>query len=363
MSIDDNKIAETDAREAGQDLEPKKTSLARTIMKYLVPLFFTVGLCWGLFHSINFSEMMEIITTQCNFSWMILVIIISIFSHVFRAMRWRIQLRALGITPPLYVLIYSIFGTYAVNFVLPRLGEVWRTSYIANRQHAPFSTVFGSMVADRLSDTVTVFLLLMATFVLASSTLLSYLRQSQATYDAIVGLATSPWVWLTAAVIVALCIWFFTRKPVEGSMVWRLRQFVRGLWEGFAVIASMPGKGRWLLLTVMIWGCYYLQMYFAFYAFPFTAEVLHSHGALAALVVFVISSISMAVPSNGGIGPWQWAVIFGLGIYGVDRVSAGAFANLVMGTQTALTIVLGLITFAGIALDRKKTPQEDPTRQ
>ena len=42
---------------------------------------------------------------------------------------------------------YSIFGTYAVNLVFPRLGEVWRTGYIAQRQKAPFTTVFGSMVA------------------------------------------------------------------------------------------------------------------------------------------------------------------------------------------------------------------------
>lgn len=343
------------ANEENQSPQQKKKSLGKEIMKYLVAPFFTVGLCWGLFHSINFSEMMEIIRTQCDFRWMILVIIISVCSHVFRAMRWGIQLRGLGINPPLYALVYSIFGTYAVNFVLPRLGEVWRTSYIATRQDAPFSTVFGSMVADRLSDTVTVLLLLLLTFVLASSTLLSYLQQSQATYDALMGLATSPWVWACAAALVALCVWFFTRKPREGSALWKVRRFFAGLWEGFAVIAKMPGKGRWLLLTFDIWGCYYLQMYFAFYAFPFTAQLLHTHGALAVLVVFVISSISMGVPSNGGIGPWQWAVIFALGIYGVDKVSSGAFANLVMGTQTALTVVLGIITFVGISLDRKKS--------
>jgi len=323
-------------------------------MKYLVPLVFTIGLCWVLFHNINFSEMMEIINTQCDFRWIVLTLLISILSHVFRAMRWQIQLRALGITPPLYSLIYSIFGTYAVNLVLPRLGEVWRTGYIASRQRASFSTVFGSMVADRLSDTLTVLLLLLLTFVLASSTLVSYLRQSKATYDAVMALLASPWLWVCVAVCVAFCIWFFTRKPEEGSLQWKALRFVKGLWDGFAVIARMPGKGRWLLLTAAIWGCYYLQLYSAFYAFPFTARVAHDSGALAVLVVFVFSSISMGVPSNGGIGPWQWAVIFGLGIYGVDRVEAGAFANLVLGSTTALIIVLGIITFIGIALDKKK---------
>ena len=62
----------------------------------------------------------------------------------------------------------------------------------------------------------------------------------------------------------------------------------------------------------------------------------------------------MGVPSNGGIGPWQWAVIFALGIYGVGATQAGAFGNLVLGSQTLLLIALGIFTFIAIALDKKK---------
>ena len=91
-----------------------------------------------------------------------------------------------------------------------------------------------------------------------------------------------------------------------------------------------------------------------FYAFPFTENLLHTHGILAALVTFVLSSIAMGVPSNGGIGPWQWAVIFALGIYGVGKAEAGAFANLVLGCNTLLLIALGIFTFIGIALDKQK---------
>lgn len=86
----------------------------------------------------------------------------------------------------------------------------------------------------------------------------------------------------------------------------------------------------------------------------FTRELLATHGIQVALVTFVLGSISMGVPSNGGIGPWQWAVIFALGIYGLPRAEASAWANLVLGSTTLLIIVLGIITFAGIALDKKK---------
>ncbi len=96
-------------------------------LKYGVPLLVTVLLCKLLFYGVDFDEMMDIIRRQCDFSWIGLALVIAVFSHIFRAMRWRIQLRALGIDVPLFPLVLSIFGTYAVNLVLPRLGEVWRT--------------------------------------------------------------------------------------------------------------------------------------------------------------------------------------------------------------------------------------------
>lgn len=331
----------------------KKNPWLRTLLKYVVPLVITVGLCYLMFTGIDFKEMIAIIRRDCNFSWIALALCISILSHVFRAMRWRIQLRALGIESPLFSLVLSIFGTYAVNLVFPRLGEIWRTGYIAQRQQAQFTTVFGSMVADRLADTVTVGLLTLVTFMLASKALITYFADNADTVDRLTGFATSPWLWLAIASLAALVWWFLTHKSTN-SKVQKIRQQVHELWQGFAVIATMPGKGRWMLLTAGLWGCYFVQLYVAFYAFPFTREVLAQHGILAALVAFVLSSISMGVPSNGGIGPWQWAIIFALGIYGLGQAQAAAFANLVLGTQTMLLILLGLFTFGCIALDKRR---------
>lgn len=332
----------------------KKQSILSKIMKFAVPLIVTVGLCYVLFKGLDFNEMMAIISEQCDFRWIALALALSISSHVWRAFRWRIQLRALGVDAPRFALVLSIFGTYAVNLVFPRLGEVWRTGYIATRQKAPFATVFGSMVADRLADTVTVALLTLLTFCLASGSLLAYLRQNEATYQALMGLVTSPWLWAAIVATVAGFWWLLTRRRGESSIITKIQNFAKGLWDGFAVIARMPGKGRWLGYTAMLWGTYFLQLYVAFFAFPFTASVVEAYGVTAVLVTFVLSSISMGVPSNGGIGPWQWAVIFALGIYGVDRTAAGAFANLVLGTQTALLVALGLFTFICIFIENKK---------
>ena len=333
--------------------EKKKKRGIKDLLKYVIPLIISIGLCWLLFTGIDFNEMMAIIRDQCDFRWIVLGFVFAIGAQVSRAYRWAIQLRALGIKPPMHALVYSIFGTYAVNLVFPRLGEVWRSGYIAGRENASFTAVFGSMVADRLSDTIAVGLITLLAFVVASKALMSFLYENGATYAAIADLLRSPWLWLGIAACVAL-VWYFMAHKSKNKTVQKLQNAVKELWQGFAVVVKMPGKGRFLLWTLGIWVCYFMQMYVSFYAFPFTRELLADYGIQAALVTFVLGSISMGVPSNGGIGPWQWAVIFALGIYGVASTPASAFANLSLGTTTLLTIVLGIITFIGIAMDKKR---------
>ncbi len=344
----------------------KKNNIWRYLVKYGIPLLISVGLCYLLFTGVNFSEMMEIIRNECNYWWIVGTFAISILSHVFRAARWRIQLKALGINAPLYFVVLSIFGTYAVNLVLPRLGELWRTGYIAQRQKASFTTVFGSMVADRLADTVTVLLITACTFLLASREILAYLQQNPESYMKLVAIATSPWVWIAIVFACVGCYFILTRFS-DNPLILKLKGIWHGLWEGFAVIARMPGKGKWLLFTILLWSCYFLQLYLAFFSFPLTAEVVRDYGVPAVLVCFTLTSISMGVPSNGGIGPWQWALIFGLSLYatgipGLTKSYATSFANLVMGSQTLLLIILGLFTFISIAADKRRINRKSSSK-
>ena len=266
--------------------------MLKKLLQYGVPLIISIGLCYLLFTGIDFNEMIETIRNECNFWWIGLALFISLFSHLFRAMRWRIQLRALNINAPLVPLVYSIFGTYAVNLVFPRLGEVWRTTYISQRQNASFTAVFGSMVADRMADTVTVLVLTLSTFLLASGAITQYLAQNTALYEKVIALISSPWLWVAFVAFIALTWWILAKKR-DNKIVAKIIEFAKGLWVGFAAIAKMKGKGQWLILTFAIWGCYFIQLFVAFFAFKETSAVVENHGIIAVLVCFVFSSIAM----------------------------------------------------------------------
>lgn len=331
-------------------------NFTKILLRYCVPAVITVGLCYLLVRGMDLRQMWETICTQCDFRWIAVNILLLIGAMWARAARWQLQLRALGIKASVWVLTLSVFGTYAVNLVFPRLGEVWRTGFVAERQKAPFTTVFGSMMADRLSDTVMVGLISLSAFVLAGPQLMSYLGQNPGLMARVIALLCSPVLWGCMTAVLAVTVWIFVRYP-ENKVVAICRRLWQGLWEGFAVIGRMRGKGLWLFYTLILWACYFVGLVCAFMSFPLVAEVMVRHGLTAVLLCFVLTSLSMLVPSNGGIGPWQWAMIFGLSLYcdgipGLTKDYMASFANLALGVQAVTSIILGLFTFAWIALTK-----------
>lgn len=325
-------------------------------VKWLLPLALTILLVTYMFRKVEFGKMWEILTSgEVDYWWILVAMGISIFSHIFRALRWQIQLRSLGITPPLMVLVCSIFGTYSLNLVFPRLGEVWRCTYVSRREHKPFTEIMGSMLSDRLSDFFMVLFLTLVTFIVAAPAIEAFLVKYPIGQD-LIETGRNPWTWtaLAGTLVLTWVIYYFGR---ETAPVKRTRKMVGELWRGFASVATMKGKWAFIAYTFAIWGCYYLQLYVAFFAFPFTRELCTSNlafGLVPCLVAFVLSSIGMAVPSNGGLGPWNIAVMFGLAVYGVTDAQGTAFSMLQWSGQTVMLIILGIFTMVYISLDRKK---------
>lgn len=347
--------------DGGGDTSPEKPSPAKRVVvvkgliQYGLPLALTVWLVWYMFRKVDFYQMLDIMRHGVDYWWILAMMVVSIFSHVFRAARWRLQLAGLGIRPPFLALCCSIFGTYALNLVFPRLGEIWRCTYIAGREKSPFTKVVGSMVADRLSDTLMVLLITLFTFVVAAPALNSFLSKYPVGRD-FLNLLANPVLWICLVVAVGLG-WWLLRLLRDTRMVKWLKDVCRGLWDGLAIVARMHGRGQFVVFTICIWTCYFMQLYLSFFAFPFTRELCSesslAFGLTPALVAFVLSSIGMAIPSNGGLGPWNIAVMFGLSVYGISESQGVAFSMLVWSAQTVTLLLLGVFTMIYIAVDKK----------
>lgn len=354
---EENLLKET-FRETEETGEPRWKKVSGFFLRYILPVVFTVLLLIYLFHKVNFKEMIDLLKHGVDYWWILLAMGISIFSHVFRAARWRLQLNALDINPPFMALCCSIFGCYALNLVFPRLGELWRCTYVsslASTKKNSFTVILGSMLADRASDTITVACLLILTLIVAAPAIESFLDKYPIGQD-FVHLISQFWFWVAIVGGIALLIGLFILFR-NHPLMQKAKGMLKSVWTGISVIAKMKGKWKFIIFTLGIWGSYFIQLYVAFYAFDFTRKLCHEPGMAAGftpcLVAFVLSSISMAIPSNGGLGPWNIAIMFALAIYGVNDAQGTAFSMVQWGGQTVMLILLGIYTMAYISLSSK----------
>lgn len=349
----ENLVEETFEESVPQNIPVWKKWLG-FVMRYVLPIAFTVLLLVYLFHIVDFDRMLDLLKHGVDYWWILLGMGISIISHAFRAARWQLQLNALDIRPPFMALCCSIFGCYALNLVFPRLGEVWRCTYIATFKKNSFSEVLGSMLGDRATDVPLVFLLFVFTMIVSASAIRSFLDKFNIGHD-FIHLISEFWFWAAIAggiLLLVFVFWLLRRHP----FMIKLRGILTDIWRGIIVIGKMPGKWKFILYTFCLWGCYFVQLYVAFYAFPFTRELCREPGMVAGLVpclvAFVLSSISMLIPSNGGLGPWNIAIMFALSIYGVSDAEGTAFSMVQWTGNTIMLILLGIFTMVYISLNK-----------
>ncbi len=322
-----------------------KTDL-RKYISYIIPPLITVGLCYVLYADIDLSEIAAGLK-HCNFLLVASFLACNVGAMIVRGLRWRLQLRGIGMNPSAMTMSRSIFGCYALNMLFPRLGELWRCAFIAKNQGKPFGGVFGSMVADRLADTLSVFLIACLAFTVSASDVRGFLDNTDIG-SRLLSLLTSGAGIAAAAVIAAAALFILKSRSAFAS---KARAFVRRTWSGFTVLFTMPRRGQWLLLTAIIWTFYFTSMYLSMLAFSETAPLVSQYGAKCVLLTFVFGSLAMAIPSNGGIGPWQLAIVMSLSeVYGLGRSEALTFATLNLAASTLLIIMLGIATFLTIAL-------------
>ena len=148
--------------------------------------------------------------------------------------------------------------------------------------------------------------------------------------------------WLIGGLVVCIAGYFLFRRLALAS---KMKDFLHNIWEGICSIRQVKNIPLFLFYSVAIWGCYIMQFYLTFFAFPFTEDL----GFKAGLAVFMTTSLAVLVPTPNGAGPWHYVVISTLTlIYGVNEPDAGVFALIVHGMQTLALILLGVYSMLAL---------------
>lgn len=308
-----------------------------SILKIILPLGLGLFLIWLVFKDLTPVDIAEIKASfnEINYSFLILSVIFGVISHLSRAWRWKYPLNHLGYQPKLYNSFFSTMIGYLANMGIPRSGELLRCGVMSKYEDIPFNKLVGTVIAERMADLLVLCSFIAMVFFLQIDLLTGYLKE----IGFFKQISFTKMFILGAAFFVVVIVSYLVLKRSKLSFFEKLRKFLSGIKQGLIAILTMPNRGKFILHTIFIWTMYFLMFYITIFSLP-EVETLPISGVVTA---FVLGGISIAA-TNGGIGAYPLAISSVLMLYGVDHNIGYAFGWATWIAQTAMIVIVGLIS-------------------
>jgi uncharacterized protein (TIRG00374 family) len=323
----------------------------KRFVQTLVSLLLAGAILWWLYRDFPFATVTETFKHGMNWGWMLFSLLFGIFPQILRGWRWRMTLEPLGEHVSRRNCVYSIFMSFAASLIIPRIGEISRCGTLVKTDHVSFTKSLGTVVTERIVDSVLVLIILFVTFLLELPVFLRFCHSIGFEPQLFFQKFTPAGILVTLACALAafaLLLIVLRRFHLHKKFKAAFKQF----WEGIVSLRNVKNLPLYLVETVAIWLCYFLHFYLAFYAFDFTSHL----GPEAGLLSFCMITVAVLVPTPNGAGPWHFAVKVVLMLFGVAASDAILFALIVHALQTLLVVVLGLYGYAALFLKQHSKP-------
>ena len=318
-------------------------------------IFFTIGIV--LFWLVYKDQPLDEITfalKQADYFWIGVSMVLSLLSHISRAMRWNLLIQPLGYRPRLINSFFAVMTMYISNMAIPRSGELARCTVLKRYEKVPVSQSFGTVVTERVFDMIMLGILLLIVVFTQMKKVLEFAANNPEVKNNVERIFNSQnFIILAVLIIVFIAVLYLLRSRIsKNKFMNKIKELFLSFVSGLITVWKMDKKWQFIFHSIFIWVMYFLMIYIVFQSFEFTKHL----GIMAGITVFVMSSLGMVAPSPGGIGTWHFMAIETLSLYGVQRYpDANAFAFAAHGSMTLFMLILGLISIALLpVVNRKK---------
>ncbi|MBN2805738.1 MAG: flippase-like domain-containing protein [Prolixibacteraceae bacterium] len=326
------------------------------ILKYT--LFTSIGVLmfWLVYRDQDFSRIRDTLMYHAQYRWIAFSLILGLFSHISRTLRWKIALEPLDEHPGTINTFIAVMLSYFMNLLLPRMGEFARCAYLTKYEKIPFPKLLGTVITERIVDMIMLLLLIVFLFLMEFDKLIRFGHDNPAIMSNARQLIQSPFLW-GGLLLLMIAAFLIFRKRKEMKLKNKVIHSFHQLSEGIRSVLSMKRYKAYIAHTIFIWTMYFMMLYVAFFSLEFTSHL----PLIAALTTFILATLGMVAPVQAGIGAWHFMAEKALGLYGVESADGKLFALLVHSSTNGMIVVCGILCIVMIPLiNRNKRTTTKP---
>ena len=325
------------------------TSVSKLI-KFIFSFFLSVLGLYYAFNKVDVSQLWFYLKTANTF-YIVLSILLIIFSVAIRAERWQLLLepfQKISFRPLFSSTMIGYFG----NAVMPfRFGELLRAYSISTTRKIDVSAAFGTILLERLLD------MLGLVFTMFIFSWFYPFEHGGKNAMIIIGVSSISLFYFILWLGIKQSDFFLNVKKLsflKATLIQRLLTIMNKIVDGITSIKDTKHIGLIIIHTIFIWVVYF----FATYSVILATNI--SINWVGVGVILVSTSLALAIPAApGGIGTYHAAAIYILTSYFfIDRVESQAFAVILHAVGFLPLMLIGFIFFIKSSLHFKEVSKQ-----
>lgn len=317
-------------------------SAGKVDVKFILGIGISFFFLFFLFRKIDFAQLVEVLK-GLDIRYLAAALLVTFVSYSLRAVRWHYLLLPQKKAAPWNLLSATVICYMANNLLPARLGEFIRAYVLAEKENLEPSSVFATLVLDRLFDGFSVLVILVITFFTVK--LPPGMEKVQQ------GLVTGGYVTLAIYIFVIVFLIFLKRatastlklvaavlspfpEKLSGTIIPLLGSFISGI-----RLTSKPKELFALIFSsALIWATATWPVDLLLKAFridlPITASMF--------ILVFLVFAV-MVPASPGYIGTYHAACMYGLMAFNVPKELALSVAIVMHSINFFPVIAIGFL--------------------
>jgi hypothetical protein len=307
--------------------------MTKNLLKIIISVAISVVAGYLALRNVQLDQVMAGIR-QADVISVVVVVVLLTAAQVLRSVRWGLLLAPLERFSQRLLLPVTCIGFLFVWILPARLGEVARPYLLSQNSKVDLSPAMGSIVLERLIDSI--FLVVLLAICLPALQLPSLILSS---FKGFVFLLLAAVLLLLLGSLPGFRQKFFqvASRILPASLSNSLTRIAETFYSGMQAVASLKRLLVILVLTSLIWAVALASMLVLFRSMDLQL------GLLAGITVLVLTCIGIALPAAPGfIGNYHYACVVALGLFGVGKDIALAYAILLHFLTLAVLVIMGV---------------------
>ncbi len=319
----------------------------KKIIKSVAGITLAALLLWISFKNIDFQTFFTGIT-KCNWEWIIVAMLFGLFALIIRGVRWSQMIRPIDNS----IRFFRAYNAYNVgnlaSFALPGTGEFVRSGLISGKSSS-YDKILGTVATERIIDALSIIFLTIAIIVLSDGTTANFFESN--IIDPFVKSFSLTKLAVLVTIVITTTLFILAVKILSKrvKIFEKIDLFIIGLWRGMKSISKIEHKGRFILFTLLIWACYWMEAE----AVVLSLQGIIDISIIDSLFISLLGSISSIIPVPGGIGAYHYLIALAMSsLFGCTWGNGIIFATLLHEPHNFVIVASGLLS--SLSLKRRK---------